>query len=1403
MQMKRLTTLFLTLAALLLALPASVSAQSGKVLTAGSRITLSQITDGMEFLLEGATETSSNGKYMPQLPTSDKDAYITASLDSGSIYRLVKATGNYATNQYTNQQQWWIQNVKTGGFVTASNGYYILKNDKFDASLFVINSADTLQSKLGTKPKADAPIGYDVNSVTFCIPTSDSTGTFINNHYFVTIAGNGVIRAWSYNDTNPWNMRTPVWSSSYIDQLKAYYEDFPESRLSDYAYGTNPGYLNDENLIENLTNAYNAVTDAIDGISDEDQAKTLLENLQNAYTAIQDKSKIVAMPDEGYFYIKVADPQIKEKQPEQEYAICPMPNTDDQIGWQPFTDDYKFIWHIQKGDSGYVVKNASTGVYIDQPQSIDNSVPMLTSTTNKTEQMFRLFTPNGTWHILSAPGVADNLLYNMNGHSGGNGKGGNIVTWYDDGDVGSRWTLEAVPQDIVDALNNNADLTALKNLISTCPDATKLASIAGTNPYQYSQDAVTAYTTAYTAANSLVENTGSTDEYKSALANLQSALTTLNNSRVKLTAGYYKVVNAYPQYYIQQKVRKVMSCNTTDLTWGSEVDGDASQIWKITPVEGDTTGTKFIAQNVMNSYYMGRPASAKNSQAVKSSATPDTIIVTPYNESADQVKLFSVFAPNISFHTNGHGGGAGKGSNIVLWNTDMDGASSWKIEATTLPADLSVKHLQNLLPTAKKTLSKAYAYNYDSASPYIKDASQFFGVNQEKSEGHIEALIDGVKKTDNTAQNYYHTSWSGTVPEGAQPGDTLINAYHALGVKAGETAFPDPMVIAFTTRTQNNNLAPTEMNIMASTDSVTWTNLGTIYNTTVKTGDTDWNSVAITGASAYKYVRMDVVSTVTNSKDKYGHPYFALLEFNLYPSAGLAASAEINDADVKANAEALSALITADEAKVAAGSATEDDVTALQEAIDKLQNSYRDTTELAAKIAEAKNLDLTVGTELGNVSQDAFTEFQNAIAPVLAAQPLYKLNKAQIAANLATLDAALEKIRASIVLPDGKTWYYIASANTALNDDNGNPSYLYQGYNTPGNAMKNQTISSDELAGYTRNAWNLETVGSKVYIRNVGNGLYQASNNIPAGSPSTSLAVADTMPTADGFVLIPLGEEQYAFKAANSDLYLVANTTNQGNVDFAAAPSTSMKGTRYAFTLTEVSTMAQEVSSPQTSIRKGSYKAFMLPVPISAVTSDEDATFHIYQIVGKTTNADGATTAINLKENTLGTPLPAGTPFILLADGDYTSGDMTGVFNFLTEVSDADIKFAADTVNGLIGVAKDIALNKAGLGYIDVNNNRDKVTPTTTTSVTIGIQSAYINPALITETGETPDATIEVLGSIVNSINKATINSGAAAKVNVYTIDGVLVKKNVNAANATDGLSKGIYIVGKKKVSVK
>ena len=47
------------------------------------------------------------------------------------------------------------------------------------------------------------------------------------------------------------------------------------------------------------------------------------------------------------------------------------------------------------------------------------------------------------------------------------------------------------------------------------------------------------------------------------------------------------------------------------------------------------------------------------------------------------------------------------------------------------------------------------------------------------------------------------------------------------------------------------------------------------------------------------------------------------------------------------------------------------------------------------------------------------------------------------------------------------------------------------------------------------------------------------------------------------------------------------------------------------------------------------------------------------------------------------------------------------------------------------------------------------------------------------------------------------MTSPTSEVVNVYTIDGVLVKKNVKALKAVEGLKKGIYIIGGKKKLVK
>lgn len=39
--------------------------------------------------------------------------------------------------------------------------------------------------------------------------------------------------------------------------------------------------------------------------------------------------------------------------------------------------------------------------------------------------------------------------------------------------------------------------------------------------------------------------------------------------------------------------------------------------------------------------------------------------------------------------------------------------------------------------------------------------------------------------------------------------------------------------------------------------------------------------------------------------------------------------------------------------------------------------------------------------------------------------------------------------------------------------------------------------------------------------------------------------------------------------------------------------------------------------------------------------------------------------------------------------------------------------------------------------------------------------------------------------------------------VNVYSIDGKLLKRNVKVADAGKDLKKGIYIIGKKKVAIR
>lgn len=59
------------------------------------------------------------------------------------------------------------------------------------------------------------------------------------------------------------------------------------------------------------------------------------------------------------------------------------------------------------------------------------------------------------------------------------------------------------------------------------------------------------------------------------------------------------------------------------------------------------------------------------------------------------------------------------------------------------------------------------------------------------------------------------------------------------------------------------------------------------------------------------------------------------------------------------------------------------------------------------------------------------------------------------------------------------------------------------------------------------------------------------------------------------------------------------------------------------------------------------------------------------------------------------------------------------------------------------------------------------------------------------------------MGDVMTGVDKVTVDMNDDALVDVYTLNGMKVKSGVSAAEATQGLAKGIYIINHKKVVVK
>lgn len=195
-------------------------------------------------------------------------------------------------------------------------------------------------------------------------------------------------------------------------------------------------------------------------------------------------------------------------------------------------------------------------------------------------------------------------------------------------------------------------------------------------------------------------------------------------------------------------------------------------------------------------------------------------------------------------------------------------------------------------------------------------------------------------------------------------------------------------------------------------------------------------------------------------------------------------------------------------------------------------------------------------------------------------------------------------------------------------------------------------------------------------------------------------------------------------------------------------------------------------------VSAGNYGTICLPY---AVAAGDFAGVEFYSVAGKLMNG-GQPSAIVLAPVT---ELEAGVPYIFSATDDQLLAAYSGD------------RAEAASANGLVGTFEYIDVAE-GM-YMISSENKVQLCGT---DCTLGANRAYINMAEVAEVAEAgANMRVISLDGTVTGIDG--VEAGGNQLVDVYTISGVRVRAQVPAAEATDGLQGGLYIVNGKKVAVK
>lgn len=986
---------------------------------------------------------------------------------------------------------------------------------------------------------------------------------------------------------------------------------------------------------------------------------------------------------------------------------------------------------------------------------------------------------------------------------------------------------------------------------------------AGTNPGAYPANLVEAAQAAYTEANTALnaENFTLNNEQVNDLCNrIETAVEKLKTSINPMVDGIYFIHDSRGMFNAGNTMflygdkgngKDYISANG-NYTKPAKLDADAVKyLWRVKLVKGDSA----TVQNVLTGLYFTHKIAVANHYGL--SQSENIVMLRKGSETGDKFNLSSFYIKNTKNTERACTNPAGW---LINWNYDNDPGNQFVFESVTedelnavleeAKQDVRNEKLATLYGDAVYALNKGISYA--PAADYVldndfsaegalvrhtgdEDNTPWYCNNKQGGEGTYEALTSEGWEYG----TYFHSSWSGGAFEPSisknhylvaeleqdATGDILVK----VAKRGTGNDFPTQFAVYGANKFDKENPNATEWKFQGLADINYTDSVAVTYNNGENDPVTVPDAVGVAAMhldGSYAYIKLAATKTLFNASNPLtNRGYFAIAKLNIWEAAEPVVKSytpELQDVQ-NTNEAVITELQTQIEAagkQVADSSATDAQIASLQAALDAFNNNYPDPSRVTTALAEASSVYNAASSK--NLIGDKLAQYPTTVAEKLANvitkyQNFNSVKLADINAAVNEINAVVAEFKASIKLPEAGKFYTLRSASKKYEDGSNGVSYrgiIYSANNDATTEVTNTATSvryyrmdnastikdsasfanadftklqdTISIAEDARLIWKAEaSANGQITFRNLATGMYLtgANGKIYQSIEATPINVEGIAP------------ETFRFNAGKNEngVTMYMNTRAASNTIVTWSDTADVNSN---FFIEEV---AKDKIATQSfylaNVKEGQFYAGTFAVDIAA----GDGYITPYKVIG----VNGDKLVLGAYEDVV----EAGTPFIYSVDMVNTtaSGQMTtlGFTQVIpaNDLTEGNYTYETKNVNGLQGVLTEAVKIPAGKAYI---NNNGAVAVAPEAGADIAANGAYFNGDAST-TSEEGDETLELgklVGNALTGID-ATKVIVLPAKVDVYSIDGKLLRQGVKSSNAAKNLPAGVYVIGGQKVLVK